>query len=694
MLSALFNESLEAGDIVSSRRTIALAMQTPGYQNEAFLWKGLLALQEGDKHSAFLSLARACEEFPDRAELFALLGRCISDTALPATHATFLQAALARFPVQPELRRQYWLSRQRNCTPDALAAEVLSQLAYIQSAVELKVALSLLGTTGSEDGTYGVVDYDAAQQALVGWAVDIKAPDRVPMLRLEAGTTTADIPADKPSCLLSSAGFSDQHGGIFIRVPRPVGCLKVSVLGGRPLVGSPVAAIPVFEPPAPVGSDPERQPLDVLLPIYKGVEATLACLESLLDSSRHNQTPHRIIVLDDFSPEPAVVRRVEALARKGRLIHVRNSANLGFIRNMNRGMALHPGSDVIWLNADTLVHGDWIDRLRKAAYGASDVASVTPWSNNGELMSFPQSRVSHPMPNANQHVVLDQVARDSGLTPVEIETGCGFCLYIKRRALDEVGYLDELELRRGYGEESDWCLRARSKGWRHLGATNVFVAHAGGHSFGPEKAVRVYQNNAILRKRYPDAERQFDAFIARDPLKPAREALQERLAGALPEWAYPKVPSAKASSIAVNMLPRLPDNAALPGRFWLIADDLSSLEAGKQWLALARQISRQRGELQLLLVQDTPWEVELSSTGCVMHLPTVDGMSPAEVLKSAGMCIAVTLDSAPRSVCEQCFSVRLAYEYELPLFASRSAGLARVGAHDLDQLRPYHIVRT
>ena len=36
----------------------------------------------------------------------------------------------------------------------------------------------------------------------------------------------------------------------------------------------------------------------------------------------------------------------------------------------------------------------------------------------------------------------------------------------------------------GYGEENDFCLRARHLGWRHVAAPGVFVAHVGGHSFG------------------------------------------------------------------------------------------------------------------------------------------------------------------------------------------------------------------
>lgn len=141
-------------------------------------------------------------------------------------------------------------------------------------------------------------------------------------------------------------------------------------------------------------------------------------------------------------------------------------------------------------------------------------------------MSFPESRFSHPMPSAREQARLDDQARLTDSPAMEIETGCGFCLYIKRKALDSVGYLDEVELLRGYGEETDWCLRARGLGWRHVGAPNVFVAHQGGISFGAEKALRVAHNNAILKRRYPDASSRYENFCLRDPIRPARQALQ------------------------------------------------------------------------------------------------------------------------------------------------------------------------
>lgn len=294
-------------------------------------------------------------------------------------------------------------------------------------------------------------------------------------------------------------------------------CLTVQTLASAP---------PFVPPPAPV-QDPLTQPVDVLVPVYRGYTDTLACLESLITARPLNATHHEIIVLDDASPEPELTAVLEQWADVGAVTLVRHTVNLGFIRGMNRGMARHPDRDVVWLNADTRVCGDWLDRLRDAAYRDPWIASVTPFSNCGELMSFPRSRQCYPLPDAELQVTLDQLARQSwkGDLP-DLEVGCGFCLYVKRRALAEVGYLDEVSLTGGYGEDTDWCLRARRRGWRHVGAPGVFVAHRGGVSFGTEKRWRVARNNAMLRQRYQSAEADYQDYLRRDPVGPFRERLQ------------------------------------------------------------------------------------------------------------------------------------------------------------------------
>ena len=115
-----------------------------------------------------------------------------------------------------------------------------------------------------------------------------------------------------------------------------------------------------------------------------------------------------------------------------------------------------------------------------------------------------------------------------------IPVGVGFCLYVRRDCLNEVGGFDAEAFGRGYGEEVDFCLRARRRGWSHLLAADVYVYHAGGLSFGPERAALLDRSQRLLELRHPGFARTVAAFEASDPLQPLRRRLDERRLAALP----------------------------------------------------------------------------------------------------------------------------------------------------------------
>jgi GT2 family glycosyltransferase len=511
------------------------ALQTPEYRPEALIWKGIEAIQQQRPHHAFLFLSSAAHALPDRADIRALTGRSILAQQQPKLAAQQLGAAWQQMPADPSLRIMLWQARSRTETPAKLRKQIFARLPDIDDASELGLVLGFLAAQPDAPRVVGVVRFQPETDEVVGWAVNLKAPKCTVQMNIDSNDERTQSSADQPHPLLTKAGLTDACGAIRVRISNPAQTLHVRFDDGTPLAGSPLSNLPAFNPPTPASKNLSRQePVDILVPVYDGYDETLECLHSVLRNRSLNRTAHRLVVLDDATPNPALREALKALAAAGEIEHVQHPVNLGFIRNVNRGMALSPERDVVWLNADTRVHGNWLDRLRSVAYSEKDIASVTPFTNNGELMSFPVSRVSQSMPTAEEQAVLDDMALLANSPPIEIETGCGFCLYIKRSAIDVVGYLDEVHLLRGYGEETDWCLRARGLGWRHMGAPGVFVAHQGGISFGDEKALRVAHNNAILKRRYPDASNRYQDFCLRDPLKPSRQALQRARLTQLP----------------------------------------------------------------------------------------------------------------------------------------------------------------
>ena len=253
-------------------------------------------------------------------------------------------------------------------------------------------------------------------------------------------------------------------------------------------------------------------PVDVIITVYEGFEEVRACLESVLAAPQ--KTPAEYVVIHDAGPSTEIARFVKGLAESGHITLLENESNLGFVRSANLGMALHPDRDVVLLNSDTLVSGNWLDRLRDHA--TDDIGTVTPFSNNAEICSFPRICRVNDLSYLPAEIDAACAAAMSGRS-VDIPTAVGFCMYIRRDCLTEVGPFDAKTFGLGYGEENDFCLRARALGWRHVLAADCFVAHVGGVSFSARKQALLESAMTVLDRRYPAYHAEIAEWIAADP---------------------------------------------------------------------------------------------------------------------------------------------------------------------------------
>ena len=272
-------------------------------------------------------------------------------------------------------------------------------------------------------------------------------------------------------------------------------------------------------------ASPEPAPLtDVVIPVYRGREETLACIDTVLATIGEHG---RVIVVDDATDDAALAAALDGLATAQRITLLRNEKNLGFVGSVNRALAMQSTHDIVLLNSDTLVFNDWLQRLRATAYSASRVGTVTPFSNDGSIASYPREFGSSIDPEAA--AALDKLAACTHPgTSIEIPVGVGFCLYVRHDCLREVGEFDASVFGTGYGEESDFCLRARQRGWSHRIAADVFVYHASGRSFGTRRAALLDRSQRLLNLRYPGYTRFITDFISQGALRPIRRRLDER----------------------------------------------------------------------------------------------------------------------------------------------------------------------
>ena len=260
--------------------------------------------------------------------------------------------------------------------------------------------------------------------------------------------------------------------------------------------------------------------IDVIVPVYDGFEETVQCIESVLNSTLKDHT--YLNVINDCSPNDKLTDWLRVMSKKHQFSLHENTENLGFVQTVNRGMELHHDRDVILLNSDTIVAGDWVDRMAVHVEKGSKVSSVTPFSNNATICSFPNFCEENEMLPYSVGLIDKAFAKANAGESEEIPTAIGFCMYITRDSLNDVGLFDADTYGRGYGEENDFCMRSARSGWKHVVAADVFVAHVGGVSFSAEKNNRVNEAQKILDKLYPEYHKLVHQFISRDPLLPFR----------------------------------------------------------------------------------------------------------------------------------------------------------------------------
>ncbi len=391
----------------------------------------------------------------------------------------------------------------------------------------------------------GVVE--ARDCGLQGWAWHPADPERDPLLMVGGRAITAtapeadaalDRPLARPRRFTLPAGSVAQDGPISVLTPA-----------GRHLLGSPLdpavetraamalaravqspTAAPSHAPiladaalPGTARAAARPRAVDVVIPAYRGRAQTMACLDSVLATVPRGT---RVWVIDDASPEPDLVAALQALARRKRIRLVRLPENRGFPAAANAGLRACAPRDAVLLNSDTLVPPGWLDRLRASAYAAPDIGTVTPLSNDATILSYPDRDGGNPIPDLAATAATDALAeRANGDAVADIPTGVGFCLYLRRDCLEEVGLFREDCFAQGYGEENDLCLRARHLGWRSVAALGVFVAHVGGQSFGAARQHLIRRNLVVLNRLHPGYDALIQRHIAADPIAPARRRI-------------------------------------------------------------------------------------------------------------------------------------------------------------------------
>lgn len=238
---------------------------------------------------------------------------------------------------------------------------------------------------------------------------------------------------------------------------------------------------------------------------WNGIDDTLACLDSLAALTYPN---FNVVVVDNGSTNDSLARlRPYTAPYPLRLLET--GRNLGYAGGNNVGIrhALETGADfVLVLNNDTVVAPDLLERLVEAAvlwpndgiYGPIILYEDRPqviWTA-GEFYDLEQL--------CNFHIDNGKEINHSDHESKEVDHLIGAALFLSAKALRAIGEF-ETKYFLVY-EESDWCYRAKRKGFRCRSVTDAKVWHKVGSSFGSEASpLRTYfdvRNHLLFAERH------------------------------------------------------------------------------------------------------------------------------------------------------------------------------------------------
>ncbi len=276
--------------------------------------------------------------------------------------------------------------------------------------------------------------------------------------------------------------------------------------------------------------------VDIVVPIYNAYQFTEECIKSVLQYT--DLHTHNLLLINDNSPDEKILSMLKKYAEENsdkNIIVLNNEENLGFVKTVNKGMC-YSQNDVLLLNSDTEVTKNWLEKMIACAYRNEYIATVTPLTNNGTIASIPNFGMDNELPpNLTLDEYAEMIEKCSLNRFPELTTANGFCMYIKRSVLDEVGLFDDVTFEKGYGEENDFCYRALNRGYIHILCDNTFVYHKGTQSFKKEnltadRATLIEEHMKKLSKKHPVYVDKTDHYLRVNPARDVQENIRVNLA--------------------------------------------------------------------------------------------------------------------------------------------------------------------
>lgn len=232
-----------------------------------------------------------------------------------------------------------------------------------------------------------------------------------------------------------------------------------------------------------------RVMLSVIVVNYNTKELLANCVNSVL--TKIKKINFELILVDNASTDGSVAYIKSLLKKRSKVKAIFNSKNLGFSKASNQGMQIASGEYILLLNSDTIIprQSDFTFLAKKNEKIGIATVKIVGSDGKAQLIGGYFPTVWRVFLWALFLDDIPAIAKIWGAyhykffpynKPMPLDWVSGTFFLIRRKVVDEVGFLDEDYFM--YVEDVDYCFRAKKAGWQVWYLPEFSIVHLGSAS--------------------------------------------------------------------------------------------------------------------------------------------------------------------------------------------------------------------
>jgi len=257
---------------------------------------------------------------------------------------------------------------------------------------------------------------------------------------------------------------------------------------------------------------PASLKLSIIIVNYKSPDYLIRCLYSLKKNLKN--VSHEVIVVDNESDEEMLGSFRQDFPET---CFILNAENLGFSRAFNQGFKISKGEYILLLNNDTEVLPESLQIMlnimnqhpKTGVLGCilvnSDQTIQESYGRESGLFSeLIRKYYLNILYKKSAQIWSKSILKKIYSYDKDVDWICGACMMFKRKALVDVGLMDESFFM--YYEDRDVCLQLKEKGWgvRFTSKTSIIHHHGISAAKMPIQSAKAYRQSQLyfFKKNY------------------------------------------------------------------------------------------------------------------------------------------------------------------------------------------------